>query len=61
VINCVSHSLYHVFNGFSMCNIYNIGGVHDILYRNIFSSKKKLAYTLLSFIDEDTDSYLIQL
>jgi len=44
-----------------MCNIYNIGGVHDILYRNIFSSKKKLAYTLLSFIDEDTDSYLIQL
>jgi hypothetical protein len=41
----VFHLLYQVVDGISMCIIYNNDGVYDILWTNMLSSEKKLAYT----------------
>ena len=61
IINCVFHLLYQVLYGINICKICNTGGVYDILYRNIFSSEQNLAHIVLSFIDQTTDSCIIQL
>jgi hypothetical protein len=50
-----------MYDGISICNVWNNGGVYDTIQRNMLPSEQKIAYSLLCFRDQTPNSYLTQL